>query len=168
MTETGYKYPQTHFLPDQMTETDYKYCLPDHKVGIDDFVRQTQLTNTNAFQDSVASELVHNQGRVSVAGLLQLVGDDAPVCTIRCNTMQYNVIPEMEGTPPEMEAKAQEAPDFKEAEAEAEAEAFLLREGGSRRRMRCQLCASSPPWPFVLSPRKQCFQYENRRLNLPC
>ena len=46
----------------------------------------------------------------------------------------------MEGTPPEMEANAQEAPDFKEVEAEA----FLMREGEGRRRTRCHLSASSP------------------------
>ena len=57
----------------------------------------------------------------------------------------------MEGTPPEMEANAQEAPDFKEAEVEA----FLMREGEGRRRTRCHLCASSPPGSCVLLARNQ-------------
>ena len=50
---------------------------PDHEVGIDDFVGQTQLTNADALQDSVAGELMHDQRRVRVARLFQLVGDDA-------------------------------------------------------------------------------------------
>merc|ERR1719283_719644 len=47
------------------------------EIGVNHLVRQAQLANTNAFQHSVASELMHDQWRVRMSRLLDFVGDDA-------------------------------------------------------------------------------------------
>merc|ERR1719383_219102 len=47
------------------------------EVRVHHLVGQTQLANTDALQHSVASELMHDQGRIGVTRLLDLVGDDA-------------------------------------------------------------------------------------------
>lgn len=48
-----------------------------HEVGVGHLVGQTQHADADAFQHSVAVQLVHDQGSVDVSGLLDLVGDDA-------------------------------------------------------------------------------------------
>ena len=51
--------------------------LPDHEVGVDDLVGETELTDADALQHSVAGELVHDQRSIGVTGLLDFIGDDA-------------------------------------------------------------------------------------------
>merc|ERR1719462_241857 len=48
-----------------------------HEVGVGHLVRQTQHTNTDTLEHTVAVKLVHDKRSIDVSGLLDLVGDDA-------------------------------------------------------------------------------------------
>merc|ERR1719244_1245914 len=48
-----------------------------HEISVGDLVGQTQHTNTDAFEHTVAVKLVHDKRSIDVSRLLDLVGDDA-------------------------------------------------------------------------------------------
>merc|ERR1712142_465000 len=51
--------------------------ITGQEIRVRHLVRQTQHANTDTLQHSVAVELVHDEGRVGVTGLFDLVGNDA-------------------------------------------------------------------------------------------